>query len=264
MSGLPLPPKPDFDSRNDDRRSPPRRPERSDNDRKASSSRGPPPLADSYIAPVGDTYIPRHDDRSRRPSPPPRSWREPLRRSPPPRRRDELTDRRRDYPPRSRDYPRGGPRDRDWRRDRDYDGRDRHHPRRSPSPHNRDRRWTSRGSPSPHRRSGTWRSEVPLSATLTVAHTPQRTTTEDVRRHTILGVQYPLPVTGGCLREGGKTGDSLPDVHLHGTAIGREDRLIVAAVAVVKLGVLPPAYLLLKPKLLVPDRPQKFLLPLIG
>lgn len=168
-----LPQKPDFDSRNDDRRSPSRRPERSDHDRRASSSRGPPPLADSYIAPAGDTYIPRHDERSRRPSPPPRSWREPLRRSPPLRRdewrqRDEPPDRRRDYPPRSRDYPRGGPRDRDWRRDRDYDGRDRHYPRRSPSPHDRDRRWTSRGSPSPPRRSSARIIKSPLSVILTL------------------------------------------------------------------------------------------------
>lgn len=171
MSGLP--PKPDFDSRDDDRRSPSRRPERSDHDRRASGSRGPPPIADSYIAPGGDTYVPRHDERPRRPSPPPRSWRDPPRRSPPPRRedwrhRDEPIDRRRDYPSRPRDYPRGGPRD--WRRDRDYDDRDRRYSRRSPSPYDRDRRWSSRGSPSPPRRSSASTIKSPHPVMLTQAN----------------------------------------------------------------------------------------------
>ena len=179
-----LPPKPDFDSRDDDRRSPPRRPERSDHDRRASSSRGPPPLADSYIAPSGDTYVPRHDERSHRPSPPPRSWRDPPRRDPPPRReewrhRDEPVNRRHEYPPRSRDYFRGGPRDRDWRRDRDYDDRDRRSSRRSPSPYDRDRRWSSRGSPSPPRRSSALTIEKP---SLQCSSMQSPTTAYDYRR----------------------------------------------------------------------------------
>jgi hypothetical protein len=58
--------------------------------------------------------------------------------------------------------------------------------------------------------------------------------------------------------------DFLPDALLRGTTIGREDLLIVMAVAAAELGVVPPACLPLKPKLQPPNRHQKLPLPLRG
>lgn len=92
----------------------------------------------------------------------------------------------------------------------------------------------------------------------------QRMIIGDVRHHTTPGVQLRLPVTGGHLREGGKTGDFLQDARLHETMFGREDQLIVVAAVAAELGVVALAYLPLKPKLQLLIQLWKPPLPLRG